>query len=148
MGCSCGWRSHSPFWQYRDISTLRTNCDFIEISKVRISYHWEIILISNKRCLPWNDYRKKLEKNHMCLLIFHKHKQWEFAQSSSSTWWNWQGSWWSSFDSESQERNETSLEWTGRVFDKNLRKYFHEFNLFCYIWIVYSWRRSTVTTGV
>ena len=26
----------------------------------------------------------------------YKHKQWELAQSSSSTWWNWQGSWWSS----------------------------------------------------
>ena len=24
-----------------------------------------------------------------------KHKQWQLAQSSSSTWWNWQGSWWS-----------------------------------------------------
>ena len=30
----------------------------------------------------------------------HKPKQW--AQSSSSTWWNWQGSWWSSYNSESQ----------------------------------------------
>ena len=32
----------------------------------------------------------------------YKHKQWKLAQSSSSTWWNWQGSWWSSYNSESQ----------------------------------------------
>ena len=31
-----------------------------------------------------------------------KHKQWE-ARSSSSTWWNWQGSWWTPYHSESQE---------------------------------------------
>ena len=39
----------------------------------------------------------------------YKHKQWE-AQSSSSTWWNWQGSWWSSYNSESQEGGEPSIE--------------------------------------
>ena len=38
----------------------------------------------------------------------YKHKQW--AQSSSFTWWNWQGSWWSSCNSESQEGGEPSLE--------------------------------------
>ena len=55
----------------------------------------------------------------------YKHKQW--AQSSSFTWWNWQGSWWSSCNSESQEGAEPSLEWTGdpflAVFGKNLRKW-------------------------
>ena len=40
---------------------------------------------------------------------YYKHKQWE-AQSSSSTWWNWQGSWWSSYNSESQEGGEPSIE--------------------------------------
>ena len=40
----------------------------------------------------------------------YKHKQWELAQSSSSTWWKWQGSWWSSYNSESQEGGEPSLE--------------------------------------
>ena len=39
----------------------------------------------------------------------YKHKQWE-AQSSSSTWWNWQDSWWSSYNSESQGGGEQSLE--------------------------------------
>ena len=40
----------------------------------------------------------------------YKHKQWQLAQSSSSTWWSWQGSWWSSYNSESQEGGEPSIE--------------------------------------
>ena len=44
----------------------------------------------------------------------YKHKQWQLAQRSSSTWWKWQGSWWSSYNSESQEGGEPSLEWTER----------------------------------
>ena len=39
----------------------------------------------------------------------HKHKQWQLAQSSSSTWWNWQDSWWSSYNSESQGRSKQNL---------------------------------------
>ena len=49
-----------------------------------------------------------------------KHKQWE-AQSSSSTWWNWQGSWWSSYNSESLEGGEPVLSVLA-VCGKNLRK--------------------------
>ena len=40
----------------------------------------------------------------------YKHKQWQLAQSSSSTWWNWQDSWWSSYNSGSQGGGEPSLE--------------------------------------
>ena len=39
-----------------------------------------------------------------------KHKQWQLAQSSSSTWWNWQDSWWSSSNSESRGGGKQSLE--------------------------------------
>ena len=39
----------------------------------------------------------------------YKHKQWQLAQSSSSVWWNWQGFWWSSYNSESQGGGEPSL---------------------------------------
>ena len=53
----------------------------------------------------------------------YKHKQWQLAQSSSSTWWNWQDSWWSSYKKEvSQvlsERGDPLL----KVFGKNLRKW-------------------------
>ena len=46
----------------------------------------------------------------------YKHKQWE-AQSSSSTWWNWQGSWWTSYHSESQKGDAPST-W-GAIRAKN-----------------------------
>ena len=36
----------------------------------------------------------------------YKNKQWQLAKSSSSTRWNWQGSWWSSYNSESQRGSE------------------------------------------
>ena len=39
-----------------------------------------------------------------------KNKQWQSAQSSLSTWWNWQDSWWSSYNSESQGGGKQSLE--------------------------------------
>ena len=39
----------------------------------------------------------------------YKHKQWE-ARSSSSTWWNWQGSWWTPYRSESHEGDAPSIE--------------------------------------
>ena len=80
-----------------------------------------------------------------------KPKQWE-AQGSSSTWWNWQGSWWTPYHSESQEGDAPSIEWTVRpvtcsIWQASSKKDFHELNLFCYRLIVYSWRRSTVTDG-
>ena len=39
----------------------------------------------------------------------YKHQQWE-ARSSSSTWWNWQGSWWTPYHSESQDGDAPSIE--------------------------------------
>ena len=62
------------------------------------------------------DNRKEARRQNQIFLRLtqsNKPKQWE-AQSSSSTWWNWQGSWWSSYNSESQEGGEPSLEWTER----------------------------------
>ena len=49
------------------------------------------------------------EEPHV-LAYSYKHKQWQLAQSSSSTWWNWHGSWKSSCNSESQGGGEPSLE--------------------------------------
>ena len=55
--------------QKKNTSTTRTNGGSIPISRVLTPYHWEIVRISSKRCLPWNAFYKKLEKNHTCLLI-------------------------------------------------------------------------------
>ena len=66
----------------------------------------------------------------------YKHKQWQSASSSSSTWWKWQDSWWSSLNSESQGRGKLkSWEGTERpVIDSTLAKTsedgFQEFNFF------------------
>ena len=38
--------------QKKNTSTTRTNGGFIQISKVLTPYHWEIVLISSKRCPP------------------------------------------------------------------------------------------------
>ena len=74
----------------------------------------------------------------------YKHKQWQLAQSSSSTWWNWQGSWWCSYTSESQGGGEPSLE--NELGDPLLLVFWREPSKmaftnsvhFCYRWIVYS----------
>ena len=50
--------------QNKITSTTRTNGGSIPISRVLTPYHWEIVLISSKRCLPWDDYNKKLERNN------------------------------------------------------------------------------------
>ena len=39
----------------------------------------------------------------------YKHQQWE-ARSSSSTWSNWQGSWWTPYHSESHDGDAPSIE--------------------------------------
>ena len=56
-------------YQKKNTSTKRTNGGSISISRVLTPYHWENVLIPSKRCLPWNVYTKKLEKNHSCPLI-------------------------------------------------------------------------------
>ena len=42
-------------------------------------------------------------------ILYWKNKQWKSASSLSSTWWEWQDSWWSSLNSESQRRGKQSL---------------------------------------
>ena len=39
----------------------------------------------------------------------YKHQKWE-TRSSSSPWWNWQGSWWTPYHSESQNGDAPSIE--------------------------------------
>ena len=48
------------------------------------------------------------------LAYSYTHEQWE-ARSSSFTWWNWQGSWWTPHHSESQEGDEPRDEWAERL---------------------------------
>ena len=138
-------------WQHKNISTFRANGGFIQISKVLILCHWGIDLISSRHCLPSNDCNRKQEKNHKCLLtltqtptmggtqfIFYMVELAKFMVDFLSF-------------RKSRKRctkyrlNEATccLQYLASFFGKD----FHEFNLFCYRLIVYSWRRSTVTDG-
>ena len=76
----------------------------------------------------------------------------QWAQSSSSRCRNWQGSWWTPYPSESHDGDARSTERTGDLLNWSIGKDssgqdFLEFNLLCYRWIVYSWRRPAVTDG-
>ena len=42
-----------------------------------------------------------------------RNQQW--AQSSSSSWWSWQGSWWTLYSYESHHGDEPSIDRTGRL---------------------------------
>ena len=39
----------------------------------------------------------------------------QWAQSSSSSWWSWQGSWWTPYSYESHHGDEPSTDWTNRL---------------------------------
>ena len=48
------------------------------------------------------------------LVPTHSHRNQQWAQSSSSsTWWNWQGSWWTPYPYESHDGDEPSTDRTG-----------------------------------
>ena len=72
--------------------------------------------------------------------------------SSSSSWWSWQGSWVESLIpmKVTMEMNQVLIE-QGDLLYKYLEQFFKAWfswiHLLCYRWIVYSWRRSTVTDG-
>ena len=46
-------------------------------------------------------------------VLTYSNKRQQWAQSSSSTLWNWQGSWWTLCPSDSHDGNAPSVEWTG-----------------------------------
>ena len=112
-------------WQNKNTSTARANGGFIQISQVLILCHWGIDLISSSHCLLCNGCKQEAGEEPQVPIYSYKH-QWE-ARSSSSTWWNWQGSWWTSYHSESQDGDAPSIEWTGRSVScsigKNLRRW-------------------------
>ena len=138
-------------WQNKNTSTSKTNGGFIPISKVLIPCHWEIVLISSKRCLPCNDYNKKQEKNHTCLLTL--------TSTNNGSWHRVRllhggiGKVPGGLLTIQKVKKEVSQVLSERrdpllrILAKTFENGFHEFNLCCYRWIVYSWRRSTVTDG-
>ena len=65
------------------------------------------VLGANKQCLPCSNFNEKQKGDQQVLIYFNRSQQW--AQSSS-TWWNWQGSWWTPHLSDSHDGDARSLE--------------------------------------
>ena len=138
-------------WPHKNTSTIRANGGFIQISKVLILCHWGIDLFSSKHCLLCNDYNKKQEKNHKSAYLFLE------AQTMGGTGFIFYMVGLARFMGDSfsflKWRRRCTKYWVNgatrylQYLASFLEKNFHEFNLFCYRLIVYSWRRSTVTDG-
>ena len=138
-------------WQQKNTSTFRANGGFIQIRKVLILCHWGIDLISSRHCLPCNDCNKKQEKRTTCV-----HLLWQ-AQTMGGTKLIFYMVELARFMVDSlsflKSRRRCTKYWVNGAtccllyLASFFGKYFHEFNVFWYRWIVYSWRRSTVTDG-
>ena len=144
MGCSCGRRSYSPFdpqeyYHYKSNWWLRSNKK--GSNTVPVEHRPDF-----KQALSALQQLKQKEEGAQ------RNQQWVQSTSSSSRW-SWQGSWWTPHSYESHHGDEPSTDRTGRpvecsIWKDSSEQDFLEFNLICYRWIVYSWRRSSVTDGV
>ena len=106
------------------------------ISLETLADQWETVLTSTKRCLHQTVYTENLEDNNSGPCLTGSTEQRQPSSSSSSTRWQWSGSWWSSQEfKESQWKRmhakvhdrtgqpvvhrslaKTSDEWHSRVF--------------------------------
>ena len=64
-------------------------------------------LTSNKHCLPCDSSKDKEDEAQ-------RNQRW--IQSSSSSWWSWQGSWWTPYSYESHHGDVPSTDWSGQPF--------------------------------
>ena len=55
--------------------------------------------------------QREAEEDPQVPTYYNRSQQW--AQSSSSTWWNWQGSWWTPYPSESHDGDAPSIDERG-----------------------------------
>ena len=100
-------------WQHKKTSTITANGGFIQINKVFYTLALRHRSDFQQALSTLERLQQEAGGEPHVPTYSYKHRQWE-ARSSSSTWWNWQCSWWSSYNSESQEGGEQSLEWTRR----------------------------------
>ena len=136
--------------QNQNICTTRTNEDFIQISKDLTPYHWEMVLISSKRCLFWNDCKEKHEKNNMCLLtstsINNGSRHWVrlLRDGNDKALGGFP-----IMSNVKKEMHQVLSEWTTRCLQylTSFETDFCEFNSFFYRLTIHSWRRSTVIDG-
>ena len=137
-------------WPHKNITITKVIGGFIQTRQVPILCQWSTDLTSNKHCLPSSNWNKKKElyKRPRTFAEINRRTQ----SSSSSSWWSWQGSWWTPYSYESHDGDEPSTDRTGwpvvqSIWNNSSGRDFLEFIYFVTDGSFYSWRRSTVTTG-
>ena len=134
---------HTPFDGTRiPTHTVEQNGGFIQISKFLILCHWGIDLISSRHCLlcsKWNRKKQELRQinNGHRVLLLHG----GVGKVLGGLLFLWKSPWrWTKY-------------WLNKatcytsIWKQFFKAWFSWIHLLCYRWIVYSWRRSTVTDG-
>ena len=114
-GCSCRWGSHSPFdharilfykskwWLHSNNQGSDSMSELLQEQKVASFKKARFNTIPLRKRSDFKQALSTLERLHQeageepfVPTYSYKHKQWQSASSSSSTWWKWQDSWCSS----------------------------------------------------
>ena len=142
-GCSCGRRSHSPFDPTRILPLQKVIGGFVRTRKVPVLCQCSADLTSNKHCLPcsnWNRKKKELKEinnGHRVLLLLHGGVGKVLGGLLIPM-------------KVTMEMNQVLIEQGDLLFkylEQVFKAWYSWIHLLCYRWIVYSWRRSTVTDG-
>ena len=133
-------------WPHKNITITRVNGGFVQTRQVPILCQWSTDLTLNKHCLPcsnWNRKKKELKEinngHRVLLLLLHGGVGKVLGGLL--------------IPMKVTMEMKPSTDWTGstcwlQVFGKNSSRTRHSWiQLLCHRWIVYSWRRSTVTDG-
>ena len=131
-------------WPHKNIIITRVIGGLLQTRQVPILCQCSADLTSNKDCLPcsnWNKKKKKLNETnegHRVLLLLHGGVGKVLGGLLIPM-------------KVTMEMNQVLTEWCDLLY-KYLGHFFRArfswIHLLCYRWIVYSWRRSTVTDGV
>ena len=108
-GCACGRRSYSPLDPSRILSLQEVIGGFVRTRQVPILC-LEHRSDFKQAVSTLQQFQREAEGDPQVPTYSNRSQQW--AQSSS-TWWNWQGSLWTPYPSESHDGDAPSLEWTG-----------------------------------
>ena len=129
-------------WHHKNISITKVIGGLVRTRQVPILCQCSADLISNKHCLPCSNWKKKKTLNESndgqkVLLLLHGGVGKVLGGLLIPLKFT-------------MEMNQVLIE-QGNLLYKYLEQFFKAWfswvHLFCYRWIVYSWRRSTVTDG-
>ena len=97
---------HLATQEYSLSLSFRANGGFIQINKVLILCHLTQRPDFKQALSTLHRLQREAEEDPQVPTYSNKSQ----AQSSSSTWWNWQGSWWTPYPSESHDADAPSIE--------------------------------------